>query len=209
MPYLSAMSMAFANAQVPCERPETALAVSQDIDWHFDVPNEHSNQVNPTSRRSRLSPHPLLVPKQDLVDPDVVTGVQMPSTPARKAFQTCSPFSSPLSCRASIIKAPSASGGWATPLQVPRRPMWNRGGSTSKDTEQQSLLGAVAGIYAELLKGAECGVPESVTYDRSAEIDLSHEFPPEQREAQVDPEAAFHRPLRVGFAETASIQVAT
>ncbi|CAE7652456.1 unnamed protein product, partial [Symbiodinium necroappetens] len=55
-----------------------------DTDWHFDVPNEHSNQVNPTSRRSRLSPHPLLVPKQDLVDPDVVTGVQMPSTPARK-----------------------------------------------------------------------------------------------------------------------------
>ncbi|CAE7273471.1 unnamed protein product [Symbiodinium sp. KB8] len=88
-------------------------------------------------------------------------------------------------------------------------PMWNRGGSTSKETEQQSLLGAVAGIYAELLKGAECGVPESVTYDRSAEIDLSHEFPPEQREAQVDPEAAFHRPLRVCFAETASIQVAT
>lgn len=87
--------------------------------------------------------------------------------------------------------------------------MWNRGGSTSKETEQQSLLGAVAGIYAELLKGAECGVPESMTYDRSAEIDLSHEFPPEQREAQVDPEAAFHRPLRVCFAETASIQVAT
>lgn len=40
----------------------------------------------------------------------------------------------------------------------------------------------------------ECGIPEYVSYDRSEEIDLSHEFPPEQREAQVD-QVLFRRRL--------------
>eukprot|EP00441_Pelagodinium_beii_P040032 CAMPEP_0197626440 /NCGR_PEP_ID=MMETSP1338-20131121/5411_1 /TAXON_ID=43686 ORGANISM="Pelagodinium beii, Strain RCC1491" /NCGR_SAMPLE_ID=MMETSP1338 /ASSEMBLY_ACC=CAM_ASM_000754 /LENGTH=287 /DNA_ID=CAMNT_0043196981 /DNA_START=40 /DNA_END=902 /DNA_ORIENTATION=- len=55
-----------------------------------------------------------------------------------------------------------------------------------------SLLAAFGGFYQELLQGTRCTMPDSVVInDRSAEIDLSHEFPPERREAQIDPQAAF------------------
>ncbi|CAE6917689.1 NOV, partial [Symbiodinium sp. CCMP2592] len=410
MPYLSAMSMAFANAQVPCERPETTLGVSQDIDWHFDVPNEHSNQARRTNIVRVTRPEPrkslwevrvrsalvqdnhlvfLLFHERNLVSHHAYKGaivagfhevckdlrwskvvsiqdicaalrvvlfarqqvtcgiVDMledrayaekyidPKTagepvPSKKewiqkllakpgdkgtmlwhlkqqllgeALQISMEISrldilEPLaskheafaqqllllgkvrfllkflsakrparqlkvaSCRDAIresgqhtrqawdsaenleimkdvalaaINAVPAGKAWecrrnkflisdgpvpcssvmlgsgtaerllGNVLQAGRHLFKCQGGaSTSKEPATAAncklvlealrslcwhLWVLLKGIYAELWKGAECGVPESVTYDRSAEIDLSHEFPPEQREAQVDPEA--------------------
>lgn len=68
-----------------------------------------------------------------------------------------------------------------------------------------SLLAAFGGFYQELLQGTKCTIPDSVVInDRSAEIDLSHEFPPERREAQIDPQASMHRVPRLSFAAAAA-----
>ncbi|CAJ1432587.1 unnamed protein product [Effrenium voratum] len=74
-----------------------------------------------------------------------------------------------------------------------------------KDTlpSEHGLFETMEGLYTELWQVAECGNPDSmVMYDRSEEIDLSHEFPPEPREAQVDPQAAFHRPIRLDLGDS-------
>ncbi|CAL1132265.1 unnamed protein product [Cladocopium goreaui] len=85
-----------------------------------------------------------------------------------------------------------SSPSWrALPHSVPRS-LWPTASCTfpalsqQDTTEKLSLYDTMEGIYTEFWQVAECGVPDSVSLDRSAEIDLSHEFPPEQREAQVD-----------------------
>eukprot|EP00434_Breviolum_minutum_P026865 symbB.v1.2.023746.t1/scaffold1947.1/size119105/4 len=106
-----------------------------------------------------------------------------------------------------LQEVPSANS-WRGSQGVPRS-LWPTSSCTftafSQDNEKLSLYDTMEGIYTELwqamacvftlkdvaapvelLQVAECGVPETVSLDRSAEIDLSHEFPPEQREAQID-----------------------
>lgn len=92
-----------------------------------------------------------------------------------------------------------SSPSWrALPHSVPRS-LWPTASCTfpalsqQDTTEKLSLYDTMEGIYTEFWQVAECGVPDSVSLDRSAEIDLSHEFPPEQREAQVDQALFYHR----------------
>ena len=93
-----------------------------------------------------------------------------------------------------LQEVPSANS-WRGSQGVPRS-LWPTSSCTftafSQDNEKLSLYDTMEGIYTELWQVAECGVPETVSLDRSAEIDLSHEFPPEQREAQID-QAVFYR----------------
>jgi len=54
-----------------------------------------------------------------------------------------------------------------------------------------SLVEAFGGFYTQLVQGTKCTGPEALAgNERLVEIDLSAEFPPERRVAQVDP----HRP---------------
>lgn len=63
-----------------------------------------------------------------------------------------------------------------------------------------SFLEAFDGFYKQLVLGTKCTGPDALAVnERFVEIDLSAEFPPERREAQVDflapqvPHAAFER----------------
>lgn len=58
------------------------------------------------------------------------------------------------------------------------------------EVDDLGLFGFVGGFYDQLLQGVKCTGPESLAYnERFVEIDLSNEFPPERREAQIDPQA--------------------
>lgn len=68
------------------------------------------------------------------------------------------------------------------------------------------LFEAVDGFYKQLVQGTKCSIPDSaVFHDRSVEIDLSHEFPPERREAQVDPKEVLPRFLTPRIASSAAV----
>lgn len=70
------------------------------------------------------------------------------------------------------------------------------GGPVLEDAVPGSLLEAFGGFYKQLVQGTKCTGPDALAgNERFVEIDLSGEFPPERREAQVDPQAT---PLQVG-----------
>ncbi|CAK0849341.1 unnamed protein product [Prorocentrum cordatum] len=49
------------------------------------------------------------------------------------------------------------------------------------------FLEAFGAVYHHLVSGTKCTGPDALAgNERTSEIDLSHEFPPERREAQVD-----------------------
>jgi len=73
----------------------------------------------------------------------------------------------------------------------------------------QGFFEAFGGFYKQLVQGTRCTGPDSLAVnERSVEIDLSAEFPPERREAQVDfldpqvPQAA-HLGLQYGSVDRA------
>jgi len=64
-------------------------------------------------------------------------------------------------------------------------------GQAVADPSFVGVCRAVGDFYSELLKGSRCTGPDALAVDeRFVEIDLSGEFPPERREAQVDPTVA-------------------
>lgn len=139
---------------------------------------------------------------------------QRPSTTKAWNAQSCYAFTgwpfvarvgNPSASQPQHAATPSRCSSWARSRSVP---------SSHKREEHElpSLLEAVGGFYKELLQGTRCTIPDSVViHDRSVEIDLSHEFPPERREAQIDPQDnfnhihRFHRTPRLAYLGAASM----
>jgi len=60
-------------------------------------------------------------------------------------------------------------------------------GNEVEDPRTLSFLEAFGGFYKQLVQGTRCTGPDVLAInERFVEIDLSGEFPPERREAQVD-----------------------
>merc|ERR1712187_985838 len=60
----------------------------------------------------------------------------------------------------------------------------------NEETDTASVAGffeAFGGFYKQLVQGPQCTGPDALAINESShEVDLSAEFPPERREAQVD-----------------------
>lgn len=63
------------------------------------------------------------------------------------------------------------------------------------DARPIGFLEAFGGFYKQLMQGTKCTGPDALAVDERFEIDLSAEFPPERREAQVDLLAPLQAPL--------------
>jgi len=73
-------------------------------------------------------------------------------------------------------------------------------GSVMGETPPGSFLEAFGGFYKQLVQGTRCTGPEALAAnERYVEIDLSGEFPPERREAQIDMQAPPPRPPSACF----------
>lgn len=168
----------FSLDSVPAERHGKAIPLSS---------------APPCMQPSRRTPSPMCVMPTAL-DDSSWTGPQLPVQP---------PSPVPVARRPSTTKTPRAADsniGLSGRSRV--LPMAYR---QEKADEFPSLLEAFGGFYKELIQGIKCTMPDSVViHDRSAEMDLSHEFPPERREAQIDPRAAMHPSQRLTIATPVS-----
>merc|ERR1711879_608982 len=95
----------------------------------------------------------------------------------------------------SFIRSPRAtltSGGVTAPRTLSGKPR-SRSLPTAPSTEETDsatvagFLEAFGGFYKQLVEGPQCTGPDALAVNESShEVDLSGEFPPERREAQID-----------------------
>eukprot|EP00928_Gymnodinium_smaydae_P031659 TRINITY_DN23171_c0_g1_i1.p1 TRINITY_DN23171_c0_g1~~TRINITY_DN23171_c0_g1_i1.p1 ORF type:complete len:634 (+),score=140.96 TRINITY_DN23171_c0_g1_i1:204-2105(+) len=87
-----------------------------------------------------------------------------------------------------------AAAPWAAMRGRSRSEPNTRNAATARATDAElsggGLAAAFGGLYDRLVFGIRCTGPDALARnERLVEIDLSHEFPPERRVAQVDPQA--------------------
>jgi len=170
----------------------------------------------PSSPRAQRPPKtkvPRQVAHEDVMAPhptaatsDVVTFEDRPSPVARVATTCTGGAIGPMTNREKRAKpslTPPRSGVKPRSRSVPI------GLSASEaerllmeDSEPISFFEAFGGFYKQLVQGTRCTGPDALAVnERFVEIDLSAEFPPERREAQIDflaPEVGPLVPFEVG-----------
>mmetsp|Transcript_127330 Transcript_127330/g.396313 ORF Transcript_127330/g.396313 Transcript_127330/m.396313 type:complete len:355 (+) Transcript_127330:90-1154(+) len=153
---------------------EPSLAASADLSpQHSSSPSGTlSPRSSPRARRPPVTRAPWQVVARKVTPPR--------ASPVRSASGA---MTSRGNARPKGVAAPARAVGRPRSRSLPSASL--AAGEVS-DARPIGFLEAFGGFYKQLVQGTKCTGPDMLTLDERFEIDLSGEFPPERREAQVD-----------------------
>lgn len=155
-------------------------------------PNSPKAQRPPKTKVPRQVAHQDVAPLQPTAAPAEVTAFEDRLSPLARVTTTCN--------GGNIGNMTSREKRVKPPLTPPRSGVRPRSRSVPigltaseaerflmEDSQPISFFEAFGGFYKQLVQGTRCTGPDALAVnERFVEIDLSAEFPPERREAQID-----------------------